>query len=252
MWVAVGKPSIASSPLPLKTSLLAHSTPDTNVKIGDTTASTINFSSTLDTGKFSLTTMIIDADGEITNEVSGGESETLTLTKGDCKFNIELKDWDWCNGSCNGGTKTGEFIDVTVEIKGTSSETTWNDDESGGSDDAIKDGDNVKGNMGGSIITLSNTVTLDGKIESMPSGYPMIGGNGKNKNTITFRFPKFTSSAVYDPIISKNNTGLSGGAIAGIVIGALAGAVIIIALLKYFQICGSKMTASPVDSVDKL
>ena len=156
--------------------------PAVDVAIGDTTASTIVFSSNIPTGVFAMTTMIINEDGSVENSVPGGSTETLTLHKGDCKFNIDLSAWTWCTGGCSGGTGTGAFIDVTVEIKGTNTDATWN------SDDTV-------GTLGGSSVTLSKTILVDNVVTSMPTGYPLIGGNGNNKNTITFRFPKFTTSA---------------------------------------------------------
>ena len=196
--------------------------PATDFPIGDTTSSQILFTSTLPTGTFAMNTFIISKDGEITNTISGGKSETLKLTKGDCKFNVMLSNWNWCTGACSGGDGTGAFIDVTIEVKGTGSETDWSKDAT--SDDT-SDGDGTKGNMGGSIITLSNTVTVDSIVMAMPSGYPLTEGNGNNKNTITLRFPKFTTSASYDPVISPAKNTLGAGYIVLIVLGAIVGLI---------------------------
>ncbi len=186
-------------------------TPSTNVAVGDTTASVVTFQSIIPTGFFTMTTMIINADGSISNSVPGGSTETLTLKKGDCKFNVMLSAWQWCTAQapCSGGTGVGAFIDVTVTVKGKNADASWSSD-------------NMVGTLGGSIITLSNTVVLDGVVAAMPSGYPMIGGNGNgnNKNSITFRFPKFTFAATYDPVLSAQ-TSLAWGYIVLIVVGSV-------------------------------
>lgn len=205
-----------------------------DVPVGDTTASQVVFTSTLPTGTFAMNTMIINKDGEVTNTIPGGKSETLKLTKGDCKFNVILSGWNWCTG-CSGGTGTGAFIDVTIEVKGTGSETDWSKDAAA---DDTSGGDGTKGNMGGSIITLSNTVNVDSTVMAMPTGYPLTGGNGNNKNTITLRFPKFTTSAFYDPVISSASKKLGAGYIILISVGAIVVIICFYFALKSFGIVG--------------
>ncbi len=180
-----------------------------------------------------MTTMIMNADGSITNSVPGGSTETLTLKKGDVKFNIELSGWQWCTtqSPCSGSTNVGAFIDVTVSVKGTNAAASWSSD-------------NMVGKLGGSSITLSNTLVLDGTVTAMPSGYPMIGGNG-NKNSITFRFPKFSNSAMYDPVLSAQQT-LAGGYIALIVIGSLLVLYVIYRVVQKYYSPVQKPLSSPL------
>jgi len=210
-----------------------------DVPIGDTTASQVVFTSVVPTGTFAMNTMIISKDGEVTNTIPGGKSEILKLTKGDCKFNVILSGWDWCTGACSGGDGTGAFIDVTIEVKGTGSDTDWSEDAAAADASDTTGGDGTKkGNIGGSIITLSNTVNVDSKVMAMPIGYPFTGGNGSNKNTITLRFPKFTTSAVYDPVITAASNKLGAGYIVLISVGAIVVIVCIYLALKYFGIVG--------------
>jgi len=206
------------------------------VKVGDTTASIVVFSSVVPTGKFSMTTMIIDADGSVTNSAAGGTSETLTLKKGDVKFNIEIENWVWCTTltGCNG---VGAFIDVVVQVKGTGTTADWSTD-------------GTVGDLGGSTLTLSSTVTVDGATVAMPAGYPLIGGNGNNKNTLTIRFPKFTTSAVYDPVLSLPSS-LGAGYIVLIVAGSVIGVAGLYFALRAYGCLGSKAGLAANKDKDK-
>ena len=90
------------------------------------------------------------------------------------------------------------------------------------SDSGSEDGLDVK--MGLSRMILSAIVDVDGTWQSMPTGYPKLeASNNGDQNTLTFRFPKFSTFAMYDPIITlnTNSNGLSTGAIIGIVGGVL-------------------------------
>lgn len=46
--------------------------------------------------------------------------------------------------------------------------------------------------------------------EDMPAGYPMLTTQG-SKNIFTFRFKKFSESALYDPIVDLGDSDNSGG-----------------------------------------
>ena len=70
-------------------------------------------------------------------------------------------------------------------------------------------------------------------------GYPLTGGNGNNKNTVTLRFPKFTKSATYDPVISASGSKLGAGYIILISIGGIIAVLGMFYALKYFGACGA-------------
>merc|ERR1719502_841192 len=55
---------------------------------------------------------------------------------------------------------------------------------------------------GGANLTLTDFVTLDGQEGRMASGYPQMFNQGGSQ-IFRFRFPKFTSSAEYDPLLRQ-------------------------------------------------
>eukprot|EP00928_Gymnodinium_smaydae_P087768 TRINITY_DN7198_c0_g1_i1.p1 TRINITY_DN7198_c0_g1~~TRINITY_DN7198_c0_g1_i1.p1 ORF type:complete len:121 (+),score=23.13 TRINITY_DN7198_c0_g1_i1:2-364(+) len=59
---------------------------------------------------------------------------------------------------------------------------------------------------GGLTLSLSDRVQIDGTWKTMPTGYPKVTMKGKS-TTITFRFPKFTTKAWYDPLIGASGSG---------------------------------------------
>jgi hypothetical protein len=122
-------------------------------------------------------------------------SETWEVIPGDVKFNLAIRDWDWCGetSTCAKGqaNEVGAFIDVGIAIKGASEAK---GSGSGGKSFAIG---------GGVSLELSNSVLIDGQWTTMPEGYPLVTTQGSATN-IVFRFPKFTTSADYDPLIQKS------------------------------------------------
>lgn len=60
-------------------------------------------------------------------------------------------------------------------------------------------------------MELSNRVEVDDKWVDMPAGFPTITLQG-SKTVHTFRFPKFTTAAKYDPLISSSGLGGDDGA----------------------------------------
>ena len=49
-------------------------------------------------------------------------------------------------------------------------------------------------------LELSDEVNADGKWVRMPSGYPKVTYQG-SKQLFAFRMPRFSTSALYDPVI---------------------------------------------------
>eukprot|EP00931_Biecheleriopsis_adriatica_P012795 TRINITY_DN11403_c0_g1_i2.p1 TRINITY_DN11403_c0_g1~~TRINITY_DN11403_c0_g1_i2.p1 ORF type:complete len:489 (+),score=98.29 TRINITY_DN11403_c0_g1_i2:50-1516(+) len=159
-----------------------------DVTLGDNNVSAvkISFSSPISSvGKIRVDTYVLGKSGSL-----GPPGETWAVQAGDLKWNIELSDWSWCG--CRKGQKVeeGTFIDLDISIKGLG--------------DAKAKGDSNKSiSLGGGVtLELSNQVYADGNWSSMPQGYPKVSMQGAST---TFRFPRFTVSSLYDPVL----TGLS-------------------------------------------
>jgi len=54
---------------------------------------------------------------------------------------------------------------------------------------------------GGLSLELSRQVLVDKKWQAMSAGFPKVAIQG-SATTLTFRFPRFTNSALYDPVIT--------------------------------------------------
>lgn len=148
-------------------------------------ATKISFSSTISTiGKIKVDTFVMKAGGQV-----GPPNETWAVRMGDLKWSIELSQWTWCGCSKGNANEVGQFVDFDVSVKGLSTPTS-----KGGSNKTLALG-------GGLTLELSNQVLVDGNWTAMPAGYPMMTTNGASI-TFTFRFPKFNTSALYDPVIT--------------------------------------------------
>lgn len=135
------------------------------------------------------------------------DGENSTVTAGTVKFNIQIEGWQFCGNSgvtCAQGSKTeiGDGIDFVIAIKGKGSQqrktankkTTGEEFELGG----------------GSAVLLSRKIRIDGgNYTDMASGYPKLETRD-GKQLFIFRFPKFTSSVLYDPLIVLGNPDTSG------------------------------------------
>jgi len=176
-------------------------------------ATRIAFSSTINNiGKIKVETFIVEHAG-----VAGPDSDSLwAVNPGDMKFNVELSEWKFCghNITCkkhknSPDTEFGEFVDIEVEVKGKSSKPV-------NKAKAPKGGRPGKGkksdfDLGGGIdLKLTNLVDVDGNITEMPEGYPMVETKGKDKTVFTFRIPRFTHKALYDPLITSGEQ-ITGG-----------------------------------------
>ena len=123
-------------------------------------------------GKMKLVTMLVGQSSSM-----GTETESWQVSPGDMKWNIELSDWTFCNPCADG---TASFIDVGIEIKGTKNDTGV-----------------------GPLLQLSKRVVIDGTEQNMPESYPKVITIG-TKQLFVFRFPKFTNSAIYDPVLQMS------------------------------------------------
>ena len=152
-------------------------------------ASLVTFATTLETtsspktayGTLKLDTYIIKGSGTVSTD-----KETFNVNTNDVKFNILLSNWTFDTAS--------EYVDVKLIIKGTRG------------DDVRSVEKNVY-DLGASVpLILSGRVTVDGAQTEMASGYPRYTNNG-NKYTFEFRFPRFTKTATYDPIVGYSTAG---------------------------------------------
>mmetsp|Transcript_19924 Transcript_19924/g.46358 ORF Transcript_19924/g.46358 Transcript_19924/m.46358 type:complete len:317 (+) Transcript_19924:118-1068(+) len=161
--------------------------PSEAVMLGSVSATKISFESPISTiGKIRVITYLMNEDGEI-----GQGNETFTVKCGDMKWNIELYEWTWCGCTQGQTAQVGEFIELDVTVRGAG-----NASKSSQNDNLIELGS-------GASLLLSNEVIVDGAVTTMPAVRTALQGSS---TVITFKFPKFTTSALYDPVIS-----LSGG-----------------------------------------
>lgn len=127
-------------------------------------------------GMLEIDTFLIVSESQVKTE-----TESWNVNPGDVKWNIVLSDWSWCN-PCNEGM--GSMIDLGIELKS-----------------QISSNSNQTVSFIGSKMHLSSRVVVDGVEIDMPEGYPHIVTKN-NKQLVKFRFPKFNSKLIYDPVIS--------------------------------------------------
>eukprot|EP00438_Fugacium_kawagutii_P005551 Skav232222 [mRNA] locus=scaffold286:114939:118511:- [translate_table: standard] len=157
------------------------------VTINSVAAAKISFESTISSiGKLGVDTYLMADSGSV-----GMNNDTWSVGIGDLKWNIRLWDWTWC-GDSGASCKNGEVgdaveLDITVQNMG------------GGS--ASKDGNKTVSLGGSAELQLSTEVQTDCVWKDMAEGYPMVTTQGSS-TTITFRFPRFDSGSLYDPVIS--------------------------------------------------
>eukprot|EP00930_Biecheleria_cincta_P049388 TRINITY_DN345_c0_g2_i2.p1 TRINITY_DN345_c0_g2~~TRINITY_DN345_c0_g2_i2.p1 ORF type:complete len:279 (+),score=55.60 TRINITY_DN345_c0_g2_i2:89-925(+) len=135
-------------------------------------------------GVLKVDTYVLGKSGSL-----GPPGETWAVKKGDLKWNIEFVGWNWCGCGKGGKDEKGAFIDVDISVKGLGDVET-----KGKSNKSLTLG-------GGLTLELSNQVKSDGNWIAMPVGYPKMTMQGSS-TTFTFRFPRFNTSSVYDPILS--------------------------------------------------
>eukprot|EP00930_Biecheleria_cincta_P049383 TRINITY_DN345_c0_g1_i1.p1 TRINITY_DN345_c0_g1~~TRINITY_DN345_c0_g1_i1.p1 ORF type:complete len:325 (+),score=55.36 TRINITY_DN345_c0_g1_i1:84-1058(+) len=159
--------------------------PAEDVMLGNVSAVKVSFSSPITSiGVISVDTYVLGKSGSL-----GPPGETWAVQNGDLKWNIALSNWQWCGCSQGGKTEEGAFIDVDISVKGLG-----NAETKGKSNKSLTLG-------GGVTLELSNQVHSDGKWSAMPAGYPKVSMQGSS-TTFTFRFPRFTESSVYDPVLT--------------------------------------------------
>lgn len=165
-------------------------------------------------GEMIVSTYLFTESGTVTI----GQNEAQVIEAGMLKFNVNFTNWEFCDASvtttgqpgyCKQGAtyQTGQFIDFKILVKGKK-------------DDKLQKGANktVAGKreppafeMGdGMLFSVSTQVEKDGAWEDMADGYPDTTLQG-SKTIFTFRFPKFTNYAFYDPSVDLGNSALRTG-----------------------------------------
>lgn len=163
------------------------------------TAVYFNFSADLSSVSSKLVTVvyIFTKAGNITVG-----NETTEVEPGTVKFNIEIKNWNFCgtsNTTCSKGNvnEVGASIDFDIDIKGKGNATKGNEttDRKNGTR-----GDSYDLGAGAKVIMSKKVKYDNGDWSDMPVGYPSVSSTGSSQ-TFTFRFMKFNQSVLYDPTI---------------------------------------------------
>lgn len=159
--------------------------PPEEVMVGSANATKVTFSTQVNqVGHLKVETFMMTSSGTV-------GPEDWPVTYGDVKWNIVLSNWTFCKATDSGTCKNkeGEFVDLVIAVKGQAAAPSSVDDDS-------------YDLGGGKKLDLTPIVEIDGTETTMPDGYPKIVTRG-GKQMFVFRFPKFTSSAVYDPLVSS-------------------------------------------------
>jgi len=151
-------------------------------------ANKLSFDANVDAGGIAVDTFIVTTAGLV-----GPEGEQWHSGIGDMKFNIRFPSWKWCGdaeSNC-GRNEVGQFLQVDIKMKGNLSEV------------ALIPGTlNTYDLGGGANLTLTDFVMIDGEETRMVTGYPTLTMKGSSQ-IFRFRFPRFTTSAEYDPLLRQ-------------------------------------------------
>jgi len=156
---------------------------------------TIDFDSVLvGSSKVKIVTFIFMENGNLTVG-----SDSLTVSKGSIKFNVELSSWSWCgsDATCKASAGTGASVELDIEMKG----------ENSAPKSKPKNGTEATSSYelgGGQTLVMLSTYSQDGgkSWTEMPSGYPKVDGS-----KFTLKFPRWASESIlYDPIVQYSGT----------------------------------------------
>jgi hypothetical protein len=171
-------------------------------------------------------------------------TEEGTITTGDAKKTVKpgfvkfiygVSNWQFCKNlttPCEGVnccvkqeqnvTEVGSFLDLVFTVKGSKNATKEN---------------SLKFDLGNSDLTLSNFIQLDGgNFTKLTSSYPAYERTD-NKDVFTVRIPTFEKTAVYDPYVEMDGLKKPSNVwlVVGIIVGIVAIAVVVFAVLKCFK-----------------
>jgi hypothetical protein len=107
---------------------------------------------------------------------------------------IKVNNWPFCAGEsgtpCSGDV--GVALDIDITISGTSSAVNTKGSTFSG----------LTPSSGDAALVLSTEVLSDESWVEMEEGYPLVTSSGSSSESFTFRFASFTSSSMYDPVIT--------------------------------------------------
>jgi hypothetical protein len=208
----------------------------TNVLYQNLTALTFDLTATdiqLPATRFTGRVFIFNETGSISNN-----GESASVNPGTIKLSIDIQNWNFCtqNATCPGincckrgnDIEIGNYLEFVMVVKGKES--------------SKKKSEKIY-SLGGSEFILFQNIQVDGNWTTMPTGYP------RNNNTeeYTFRFPIFTKTLSYDPIIQYEKPATSTD-IMIIAIIAIVLVVVIAAVLLIKKKTQSKKTEALIDT----
>lgn len=166
----------------------------TTVTLNNVNMKNFNFRSQLKdlTSAVTISVYIAQADGSITFG-----NETIPIKKDHVKFSILLSSWQWCNAS-NKCSADGAYLELSIAVTSKSAPSKLEKDKK-------VYGDATPYSLGSGKLLLSHQVKIDENIwVNMPNDYPKFESKN-NKQIYTFRFPKFSQSALYDPTVAGDD-----------------------------------------------
>lgn len=120
-------------------------------------------------------------------------NDTVNVTSGAVKFNVEMSEWVWCGGgnSCTGQGGDGASVELDIGI------------QSVGKGSPNPMGASGFFDLGGGreLLMLSTYSTDEGNSwKAMPDDYPKVNGS-----TFTLKFPRWgeNEKVVYDPVVTS-------------------------------------------------
>jgi hypothetical protein len=140
--------------------------------------------------------------------------DKFAVTNNTMKFNVKLSDWVWCGdgGVCQGTDGVGASVELHISI--TSREQAKKTDSAG----------LVYALGGGAQMRLSDKIQVDGgSWTQMAGGGPTLSEAGATTSKFTLKFPKFSTSALYDPDITYGASTTSTATITGTSAGSSSG-----------------------------
>jgi hypothetical protein len=132
-------------------------------------------------GRVGIETYLFTESGTISN----GNGEVWNVRPGNLKWNIVVEEWKFCGygTTCPNG-EVGEALRFEIDVKRDLSLTLPIETD----------------------LVLSQFVTVDGVTRSIT---PTVSTNSGGKTTIVLVIPRFSSNAVYDPILRANPVSLA-------------------------------------------
>jgi len=145
-------------------------------------------------------------------------NDVLNVSAGAVKFNVELGSWSWCGDdvTCKGAEGLGDSVELDLSIsavdaaEGNGRRLLFvNGSEVNETDDnetmtiTSTDIESQEHDLGGIDLTMLSTYSSDGgeTWSAMPEGYPKVSGS-----TFTLKFPRWSGSVIYDPILQGSTS----------------------------------------------